>query len=155
MYRAATPTLASALEAKLAPHGFKAVDPDAALAARGVRKLFHRKTWNTNRGVVLAEPGALRIAELVAIMRHEAGAFLGSSWWSQLGLQLVVVVEGARLPTEQELRPYVDAVNTQGVLIQSVFAVDPSTKQWTQARTWGQVVTGKFQDAIAAALSAL
>jgi hypothetical protein len=153
MYRASTPTLTSALEAKLAPHGFKTVDPDPSLTTRGVRKLFHRKTWNTNRAVVLAEPGDVRFGELVERMRHEAGAFLGSSWWSQLGLQLVVVVE-ARLPTEQELGRYVDQVNTQGVLVQSVFAVDPTTAQFTQARTWGQMVTGKFQDAIAAALSA-
>jgi hypothetical protein len=41
--------------------------------------------------------------------------------------------------------------NTQGILIQSLFAIEPSTLARTSARTWGQMITGKFQDAIASA----
>ena len=149
MYRDAAPPLAVALEAKLAPHGFKTVEAEGSLAARGVRKLWHRKTWNTNRGVVHADPGKVLLGEFVERMRYEAGPFLGSSCWSQLGLQVVLAIDAARVPTPEQLTTCVDAVNTQGILIQSVFAVDPSSGEWSQARTWGQFVTGKYQDAIA------
>ena len=153
MYRAAAPPLALALEAKLAPHGFKTVEANAELAERGVLKLWHRKTWNTNRGVVLADPGQVLLGDFVERMRFEAGPFLGSSWWSQLGLQVVLAIEAAHVPTAAQLTTCVDAVNTQGILIQSVFAVDPSVGEWSQARTWGQLVTGKYQDAIASAIA--
>lgn len=73
MYRAAAPPLALALEAKLAPHGFKTVEANAELAERGVLKLWHRKTWNTNRGVVLADPGQVLLGDFVERMRFEAG----------------------------------------------------------------------------------
>jgi hypothetical protein len=43
----------------------------------------------------------------------------------------------------------VAAYNTQGILVQSIFVVEPSTLERTSARTWGQVITGRFQDAIA------
>jgi len=153
MYRAGPSPLAHVLEAKLGPHGFATRDPDESLAQRGILKLFHRKTWNTNRGVVLGDPGQTPIADFVQRQRYEAGPFLGSSWWSQLGLQVVLAIEGAPLPSVEQLGSLVDAVNTQSILIHSVFALDASTGEWRQARTWGQVVTGKFQDAIAAAIT--
>ena len=152
-YREGRPQLVHVLEKKLAPHGFEPVAPDAPLVARGIRKLFHRKTWNTNRGVVLVEPGATRLRDVVESSRFEVGAFLGSSWWSQLGLQLVLTFADApRLPTQEELEEHVDKVNTQGILVQSVFAVDVMTGEWAQGRTWGQMITGKFQDAIQASI---
>jgi hypothetical protein len=152
MYREGPSPLAQVLEGKLSPFGFRTVEPDASLAKRGVRRLFHRKTWNTNRGVVLAAPGALVLDDYIERMRHEAGPFLGSSWWSQLGLQVVLTLDGRVVPSEGVLARFVDAVNSQGILIQSVFAIDEATGEWSQARTWGQFVTGKYQDAIQAAL---
>lgn len=73
MYREGRSPLVHVLEAKLSPHGFKLVEPDAELAKRGILKLFHRKTWNTNRGVVLADPGVVKLADFVERMRYEAG----------------------------------------------------------------------------------
>ena len=45
-----------------------------------------------------------------------------------------------------------DKINTQGILVQSVFAIDRGSRASTSARTWGQVITGRFQDGIEAAI---
>jgi hypothetical protein len=153
MYRGQAPTLAYQLEATLSPHRFAAVEPSVELVSRGVTRLWHRKTWNTNRGVVLASPGTAVLGAYVDRLRHEAGGFLGSSWWSQLGLQVVLELAGD-LPSRHALDRCVDKVNTQGILVQSVFAVDAVALRSAEARTWGQLVTGKFQDAIADAIAA-
>lgn len=154
MYREGIPTLARALEARLSPFGFATLEPDEGSRALGILGGYHRKTWNTNRAVFLAQteprdPTALRA--YVEALRRESGRVFGSSWWSQLGLQLVLEVTGTP-PSQATLQGLVAAFNTQGILIQSLFAVEPSTLERTSARTWGQVVTGKFQDAIARAI---
>jgi hypothetical protein len=156
VYREASLSVPDALEARLGPLGFVPSAPDertARDAELGVVRWFHRKTWNTNRGVVLASaPRAVRrsLAYHVDVLRRVAGVVLGSSWWRQLGMQIVVEVEGA-LPPAAVLDGLVDKINHQGVLVQSVFAVD-AQGAYTSARAWGQVVTGRFQDAIQAAL---
>jgi hypothetical protein len=149
-------SLASALDRRLSPHGFSVVEPDEAAGSPevGVVRGYHRKTWNTNRAVFVArletrDSSAIRTR--VEVLRRESGRVFGSSWWSQLGLQIVFVVEGPP-PEEDVLKSLVAAFNTQGILIQSVFAVDLVTLTWSSARTWGQVVTGPFQDAIAQAI---
>ncbi len=131
--------------------GFAVVAPDAERRALGVEQLYRRKTWNTNRGVVLASPApAADLRTYVETMRASAGGFLGSSWWNQLGLQVVLQLDG--LPPQPMLDTLVDKINTQGILVQSVFAIDRSSRASTSARTWGQVITGRFQDGIEAAI---
>jgi hypothetical protein len=39
-------------------------------------------------------------------------------------------------------------VDDQRAVLQSFFCVDLRSKRMQQGRTWGQVFTGKFQDAI-------
>ncbi len=154
MYREGIPTLARALEERLSPFGFANIEPDAGSRALGIVRGYHRKTWNTSRAVFLTQPEPQVHSDLrayVETLRVESGRVFGSSWWSQLGLQLVFEVSGAP-PSERTLEGLVASFNTQGILIQSVFAVDPSTFERTSARTWGQVVTGRFQDAIAQAI---
>lgn len=130
------------LEARLAPLGFVAVGRD----------WLHRKTWNTNRGVAVTKaPAGFDVRAYVETLRASSVRPLRHSWWAQLGLQIVLESDGPP-PSETDLAPLVDRVNHQGVLVQSVFVIDATTGQWRQARTWGQLVTGKFQDAIAAGL---
>ncbi len=50
-------------------------------------------------------------------------------------------------------KKYVAHVDNQWAIIQSIFLVDPSAKVYRSARTWGQFVTGKYQDSIDAALN--
>jgi len=153
-YRQSVPTFARALEARLSPFGFATVEPDEGSRALGILIGYHRRTWNTNRAVFLAQTDPRDPAALgahVEALRRESGRVFGSSWWSQLGLQLVLEVSGT-LPSQSRLQGLVARYNTQEILVQSLFAVEPSTLERTSARTWGQVVTGKFQDAIARAI---
>ena len=109
MYREAHSTLAHVLEAKLSPHRFKTVEPTGELSMRGVKKLFHRKTWSTNSGVVLAEPGVVALTDYIACIRREAGPFLGSSWWNPLGLQVVLVMtDAAPVPSNMGIKAYME-----------------------------------------------
>jgi hypothetical protein len=159
MYRQSPPTLvalANALDRRLSLHEFLVVEPDEAARAPevGVVRGYHRKTWNTNRAVFLArleEGDTQDMRSRVEVLRRESGRVFGSSWWSQLGLQIVFAVVGPP-PAESVLKELVAAFNTQGILIQSLFAVDLGTLATTSARTWGQVITGPFQDAIAEAI---
>ena len=159
MYRESAHTLATlenALNRRLSPHGFLVVEPDEAARAPevGVVRGFHRKTWNTNRAVFLArlEGGdPLKTRSRVELLRRESGRVFGSSWWSQLGLQIVFACEGPP-PEADVLKALVASFNTQGILIQSLFAVDLGTADCTSARTWGQVVAGAFQGALAQAI---
>jgi hypothetical protein len=154
-FRDALPTLGHALTLRLAPHGFRTVEPDEGGRSIGITLALHRKTWNTNRGVLLVAIPALApstIGAQVQVLRSEGERLLGSSWWSQLGLQLVFEVESSALPSAGHLSSLVDAVNTQGVLVQSIFAIHGPSGARVEARTWGQMITGKFQDAIALAL---
>lgn len=51
-------------------------------------------------------------------------------------------------PSFGELKKGVDRFNNQWAIIQSVFVFDRGTGERWEARTWGQVVSGRFQDAI-------
>jgi len=144
MYRQPPIALFDVLSARLTPMGFVALE----------RKWLHRKTWNTNRGVVLSSLRATsELGDAVARLREEAKSRLAHSWWSQLGLQIVFELEAGALPPQELIALLVDQINSQGVLIQSIFVLDPTTHETREARTWGQLITGKFQDAIAAALA--
>lgn len=149
-YRQA-PSLLEALERHLGPMGFVTVAPDDNLRELGVLQMYRRKNWNTNRGVAVARLGSGSLPAYVEVLRNEVGRGLGSSWWNQLGLQLVIEMGGPPAP-RSELAPLVAKVNTQGVLVQSVSTYERTTGAFSHERTWGQVITGRFQDGICAAL---
>ena len=130
--------------ASLAPFGFVPIG----------REFLHRKTWNTNRGVAFATlPSSVDLAYAVEQVRAAARVPLKHSWFGQLGLQIVFDADGPPPPVPL-LAAHIDRINHQGILVQSIFAIHAATGERTEARTWGQVVTGKYQDAIAAALAA-
>jgi hypothetical protein len=68
---------------------------------------------------------------------------------------------GALSPNKGERRPprepsgcvRVVTLDNQRLIVQSIFAVHESRECFVSARTWGQFLTGKFQDAIEQALS--
>lgn len=39
-------------------------------------------------------------------------------------------------------------IDNQWAIVQSIFLVDLTRNEYYTARTWGQLITGKFQDAI-------
>lgn len=143
-----TDTARRALHAKLEPLGFVGVEaPEGTLAA------WVRKTWNTNRGVVLvADADAGRWAQENKLsVGKELGYF---PFFYGMGLQVVAVSPDADVD-EEKLEAAVDRFDNQRCIVQSVFALDTTTGELGQGRTWGQVVTGRFQDAIAEALSTI
>jgi hypothetical protein len=74
----------------------------------------------------------------------------------EVGLQVIIVGDGLEqtLDLPDSLRGVVDLLSNQFVVLQSVFVVDTSTNRYAAARTWGQVITGEYQDAIAEGIEA-
>jgi hypothetical protein len=141
------------LESALAPHAFlRAKDGRAGCLCRAILK---RQTINTNRAVAVVDIDSLpndpkpllkKIKKEVAMRCGFFPLFYG------IGTQLVLVVSGAK-PAEVDVLRYVDKIDNQWSIIQSVFIVHGDSGLVAEGRTWGQVVTGKYQDIIHATLS--
>ena len=152
----ATDALAKCIEAGVAPHGFQRFEAAAAPSSLPWIAAWKRKTWNTNRGVALiALPDAAPHAgEFALDIRAQAGKAIGYiPFLYELGLQLVLVGPGI-LAKGEGLDRYVTKINNSTVLLQSLHLVDPVSGDSRSVRTWGQVVTGKFIDAIEQSLAA-
>ncbi|WP_395749351.1 hypothetical protein [Prosthecobacter sp.] len=134
-------------------HGFvqvadMAAIPDAIL-------LLKRQSLNTNRAVVVVSPAEVP-ADFHAYLRQlrKRVAFRCRFFpllWG-IGIQVVVITPGI---SQSGIDPsqHVARFDNQWAIIQSLFLVDPAARTCQSARTWGQVVTGKFQDAILGVLS--
>jgi hypothetical protein len=133
----------------LALHGFREVArpsesvPDAQV-------LLRRQTLITNRAVVVVAPASAPqdLASYVKQVRRRAAfrcKFLPLLWG--IGLQVVIVSPGI---AESNIDPahYVSKIDNQWAIVQSIFLVDPVAGSFRSARTWGQFITGKYQDAI-------
>jgi hypothetical protein len=137
-------TLLIPLTAALSAHGFRPVDaPTADL-------LMKRQNFNTNRAVIVVSAPAVPqdFGAYVREVRDDAARrcrYIPVLW--PIGIQLVAVAPGI---TTSSIDPknYIALVDNQTALIQSVFLVDPERGEYVSARTWGQFITGKFQDAI-------
>ena len=135
---------APALIAALSAHGFRQVDDPT------VDLLMKRRTFNTNRAVVVVSTPSLPqdfgayVREVRDRVAKRCGYF---PFFYPIGIQLIVVAPGI---TTSDIDPqhYIALVDNQWALIQSVFVVDSQSGEYRSARTWGQFITGKFQDAI-------
>ncbi|HEY4640321.1 MAG TPA: hypothetical protein VII75_03180 [Thermoanaerobaculia bacterium] len=110
------------------------------------RLIMKRQTWNTNRAVVLTSLQSIPadFKEYLIVLRNRTAVlckYIPVLW--EIGIQVVVVAPGLADPAK-----YVALVDNQWAIIQSVFLIDPLKAEYRWARTWGQVITGKFQDAI-------
>jgi hypothetical protein len=141
----------SDLTQTLATHGFRRVADVSGIPNASL--LLKRQTWNTNRAVVVVSPrqspGDIR-AYLRQVRNRVAFrcGFFPMLWG--IGIQVVLVAPDV---LQINASAHVARVDNQWAIIQSIFLVDPVSQTYDSARTWGQFVTGKFQDAIAAALS--
>jgi hypothetical protein len=175
----------SALAATLEPLGFTPPKNPVRLQHPRLVRAFVRKTWNTNRAVILLEaPPGEDVALLGQTVKSTLAKQLGYIFFLYgIGLQLVWVgtklrgagsapedAEGVeasedphsphnpyqppaaplerRGPGFGDLAKGVDRFDNQRGIIQSIFCFDLETGERWQGRTWGQVVTGRFQDAI-------
>ncbi len=150
-----SPILA-ALEAALEPLGFRRHELTGSVPGLAVDAVWRRRTWNTNRAVAVvrvegeqlpAHPG-----ELAQAIKIPLGKLIGYfPFFYGLGLQLVVRDVLDDEPVER-LADYTDKIDNQRCLAQSIHVIDEKAGQFQSVRTWGQVITGRFQDAIEAAL---
>jgi hypothetical protein len=148
-----TPAFLPDLTEALGKHRFRPVhDPTTAFPDAVL--LLKRQTFNTNRAVVVVTP---------AQVPEDFGRYLGELrgpvakhcryipfLWG-IGIQVVVVAPGL-VASPIDLMTHVDIIDNQWAIFQSIFLVDPKARTWRQGRTWGQFITGKFQDAIAGVL---
>ena len=64
-----------------------------------------------------------------------------------LGLQVILICPGISSINEP-ISSFAAKVDNQWAIIQSVFFVDPEEGNFIAGRTWGQFLTGKYQDEI-------
>jgi hypothetical protein len=152
-YRAPSDTpereLARSIAEGLAGFGFKPKDIGASIGPANIVGAWVRKTWNTNRAAVhLRAPEAGDLGELSQAVKMQLGKELGYvTFFYGMGLQLVWSGD-AILDRASRIERAVDPIDNQRCIVQSIFVVDLEKAKCAQARTWGQVITGKFQDQI-------
>jgi hypothetical protein len=139
----------AAIEAELTPSGFVAKQTPATFEEIEVVSAWVRKTWQTNRGVVvLRVPPGAHPGPLSHRLKIPIGKALGYfPFFYGMGLQLVWIGSGIT-PLTPDLDGFVDSIDNQRSIVQSIFVVDVTNRRAESARTWGQVITGRFQDAI-------
>jgi len=139
---------------RLAAHGFRPVETREKVPSN-VLLLLKRQNFNTNRGVVVvhfdevkADFGAY-LKQLRSGVARECG-FIPFFWG--IGIQ-VVVLAGNLGESHSNPSQYLAVLDNQWAIIQSIFLVNVTRNEYYAARTWGQVISGKFQDAINGVLS--
>lgn len=153
-YRAPADTpereLARSIAEGLAGFGFKPKDIGASIGPADIVGAWVRKTWNTNRAAVhlRAPEGGGDLGDLSQAVKMQLGEELGYvTFFYGIGIQLVWSGD-AILNRASRIERAVDPIDNQRCILQSIFVVDLEKARYAQARTWGQVITGKFQDQI-------
>lgn len=137
------------MQLSLSEHEFKAVDGYENNIPECIC-LLKRQTLNTNRAVCVVQLSSIPndinyyISNLRTRVAFKVGFF--PLLWG-LGLQVVILCPNI---TNVKLSPkdYVAKIDNQWAIVQSVFFVDPEKGEFIEGRTWGQYITGKFQDSI-------
>lgn len=135
---------------KLTPFSFKRYVIENGSGNFNHIKIWKRKTWNTNIAIALISfpKSDKNTGEYAKKIKSELGKEIGYKvFLYPLGLQIVFFGNDI-LKFTKNLDKYVDKIDTQTVVLQSIFVVDISSRTYRSTRTWGQVFTGKFQDAI-------
>lgn len=146
--------LAACIGEAVAPHGFRRIEALPRSGSLAWIAAWKRKTWNTNRGIALLSmpPGAQHPGEYALDVRVAAGKAIGYiPFLYELGLQLVLCGPGI-VERGKGLDRYVTRINNSTVLLQSLHLVDETAGLSLSVRTWGQIVTGTFIDAIEAGI---
>jgi len=140
------------LESALIPMGFQRIkDGNAGCICSTIWK---RQTLNMNRAVAVVRLDTLPddLTPLLMKVKKEAAFRCGYfPFFYGLGTQLVLIVNGL-ISQKPDVEHYVDKIDNQWSIIQSIFVVHLDLGLVAGARTWGQVFTGKYQKAILTAL---
>jgi hypothetical protein len=119
-------TLTCALAEEVEPRGFKRIDPAPVVEAAHLIAAWKRKPWNHNRGIAIVamESNNGHPGEFARKLRRPIGRKIGYlPFLYELGLHVIVTGTGL-LPRATDLHSYVDKINNQFVLLQSVHVVD-------------------------------
>lgn len=141
--------LLAEIEAGLSSYGFRRVNFDHS-RHDDCKLILKRQTWNTNRAVCVLEKESLPedfetyMKEMRKLVAFKAKFF---PFLYGIGIQMVFACPGI-LNNITEPKNYVSNIDNQWAIVQSLFLIDTNTKTFKEGRTWGQVVTGKFQDTI-------
>ncbi|MDA3963490.1 MAG: hypothetical protein PF961_22120 [Planctomycetota bacterium] len=134
-------------------HGFRQVADTATIPTATL--LLKRQTWNTNRAIVVVSldqtPDDFH-DYLKQLRRSVAFKCRFFPYFWGIGIQAIIVAPGI---SNSDIVPsqHVAVIDNQWAIIQSIFLADPADNTYQTGRTWGQLVTGKFQDAISNSLS--
>jgi hypothetical protein len=143
------------VQLSLREHGFKEVSGYDLKIPECVC-LLKKQTLNINRAVCVVELSELpdELGVYIKNLRNKVAFTVGfvPLLWG-LGLQVVIICPNInkvrRLPGD-----FVAKVDNQWAIVQSAFFVDPVSQTFTDGRTWGQFITGKYQESISKQLQA-
>lgn len=148
------PAFVPQLVETLRSHGFREVNTQPGVIP-DVERLLKRQTWNTNRAVVVVCPMTVP-PDFSAYLKEVRKAvafrcrFFPVLWG--IGIQVVVAAAGVAKADIDPAR-HVAKFDNQWAIVQSLFLVDPEAGSYASARSPGQFVTGKYQDAIESVLA--
>ena len=132
---------------------FKLVDEPQIIHKNCVRLLKYQ-TLNLNRAIAILELEEVPedIEGFILQLRKKIAFkvnFFPLLWG--VGIQMVIISPGI---SSKDINPnsLLAKVDNQWAIIQSVFLVDPITRELIEGRSWGQTISRKFQDEIASKL---
>jgi len=132
----------------LSRHGFKRLKHKILEEKFGSITVWVLRTWNINRAIIFLSPPdkVKNIGEYCQKIKWKLLLTLGFiPILYPLGLQIIICDEN---PIEQNLNKYVDKINNQSVVLQSIFVINLNKHTYFSSRTWGQSITKQFQDSI-------
>ena len=137
------------MELNLENQGFKPIaNPSDSIP--GCVYLSKRQTLNSNRAICVIQLAKLPddIQKYLMTVRTKVAFKVGffPLFWG-LGLQVILICPGISSINEP-ISSFAAKVDNQWAIIQSVFFVDPEEGNFIARRTWGQFLTGKYQDEI-------
>jgi hypothetical protein len=167
--------LLESVDTELCPHGFRRHFRDK-MTELGCVAFWRRLTWNSNRAVAVLtlQDANTEIGPFCQQMKWKLlwQTFSIPAIYN-LGLQIIVCRDHANPPnTKYRIKGYVDKFDNQFVVLQSIFVVEfgdsdlltavattpgvnvPMKNRYAATTTWGQWLTGRFQDSIAKAIAA-
>lgn len=146
--------LVECLDASLAPHSFLRLGTTKPLDGIPRSEIWRRKSWATNRAVALlmvpeGENSPGRFAQKIKLSLGRTVGYV--PLLNPLGLQIVMTTNRTLGPGIR-LGDFVDRVDNQRVVLQSIFLVNLPDGSHISSRSWGQFFSGRFQNAIEEAI---
>lgn len=142
--------LIECVEGELNRHSFQRMTETPNLPGVEIAAVWKRRNINMNRAVALLpfsdvgqSPG--QFAQLIKVPLGKAIGYIPVL--NELGLQMIIAGPEL-LAWSANLDSFLDKINNQRVILQSLHIVDLTARDSASARTWGQAITGRYQDAI-------